>query len=85
MINGLFGVRFLFSGTKMERCSIDDYSSILQRPLVYLLQKRKIPVSGQSKQMRCELEINQQGNGVDDRGDKGTRHDSWVKAQTGCE
>ena len=32
MINGLFGVRFLFSGTKMERCSIDDYSSILQRP-----------------------------------------------------
>ena len=33
MINGLFGVRFLFSGTKMERCSIDDYSSILQRPL----------------------------------------------------
>ena len=34
MINGLFGVRFLFSGTKMERCSIDDYSSILQRPLL---------------------------------------------------
>lgn len=36
MINGLFGVRFLFSGTKMERCSIDDYSSILQRPLLGL-------------------------------------------------
>ena len=36
MINGLFGVRFLFSGTKMERCSIDDYSSILQRPQCHI-------------------------------------------------
>ena len=30
---GLFGVRFLFLDMKKERCSIDDYSSILQRPL----------------------------------------------------
>ena len=38
MIDGLFGVRFLFSDTKRERCSIDDYSSILQRPLfIYLI------------------------------------------------
>ena len=34
MIGGLFGVRFLFSDIKRERCSIDDYSSILQRPLL---------------------------------------------------
>ena len=31
---GLFGVRFLFLDMKKERCSIDDYSSILQRPLL---------------------------------------------------
>ena len=33
---GLFGVRFLFLDMKKERCSIDDYSSILQRSLFIL-------------------------------------------------
>ena len=33
-MNGrFFGACFSFLGRKMERCSIDDYSSILQRPL----------------------------------------------------
>ena len=33
---GLFGVRFLFLGIKGSHCSIDDFLSILQRPLLFV-------------------------------------------------
>ena len=33
---------FLFCGIKMERCTIDDYSSILQRPLFSINKFKKV-------------------------------------------